>query len=141
MDGGRFTLVAAYVVLGLLGAAIGVWGAFLVPLRLFGHIEGLADVIGLLGTAAAGCLGGLGLRSAPAAVLPGVGWFLAFLALGYSPGGDVVIPGSLGNDHGVAIVGTLYMLSGFFGTLLAALVVARRLRRFTSEPIAPRPDM
>ena len=141
MDGGRLTLVASYVVLTLLGVAIGVWGAFLVPLRLFGHIEGLADVIGLGGTVAAGCLGGLGLRSAPAAVMPGVGWILAFLALGYSPGGDVVIPGKLGNDPGVAIVGTLYLLSGFLGTLVSAVLVARRLRRFTSEPNGPRPDM
>jgi len=138
--GGRLTLVATYVVLVVLGAAIGVWGAFLVPLRLFGHIEGLADVIGLVGTVAAGCLGGLGLRSAPAAVLPGIGWILAFLALGYGPGGDVVIPGSLGNDHGVAVVGTLYMLSGFLGTLLSAVLVARRLRGFTSDPNGPRPQ-
>lgn len=140
MDGGRLTLVATYVVLGLLGAVIGVWGAFLVPLRLFGHIEGLADVIGLGGVLGAGCLGGFGLRSAPAAVIPGVGWILAFLVLGYSPGGDVVIPGSLGNDHGVAVVGTLYLLSGFVGTLLSGVVVARRLRRFTSEENAPRPQ-
>ena len=139
-DGDRLTLVATYVVLVLLGAAIGVWGAFLVPLRLFGHVEGLADVVGLAGTVLAGCLGGLGLRSAPAAVVPGVGWILAFLALGYSPGGDVVIPGSLGNDHGVAVVGTLYLVSGFLGTLLSAVLVARALRRFTSADNGPRPQ-
>ena len=136
----QLTLVATYAVLALLGAAICVWGAFLVPLRLFGHIEGLADVIGLVGIVLAGCLGGLGLRSAPAAVLPGIGWFLAFLALGYGPGGDVVIPGRLGNDSGVAVVGTLYVASGLLGTLVAALLVARRLRRFTSDPNGPRPQ-
>jgi hypothetical protein len=138
--GDRLTLVATYVVLALLGAAVGVWGAFLVPLRLFGHIEGLADVVGLVGTVLAGCLGGLGLRSAPAAVIPGVGWILSFLVLGYSPGGDVVIPGSLGNDHSVAIVGTLYLVSGFLGTLVSGVLVARLLRRFTSEPNGPRPQ-
>jgi hypothetical protein len=126
---GRATLVATYAVLLVLGFAIGVWGAFLVPLRLFGQVEGLADVVGLAGTALAGCLGGLGAASAPAAVLPGVGWILAVLVLGYSPGGDVVIPGSLGNDHGVAVVGTLYLVCGLVGTLLAGLLVARRLRR------------
>jgi hypothetical protein len=126
---GRATLVAAYAVLLVLGLAVGVWGAFLVPLRLFGRVEGLADVIGLAGTVLAGCLGGFGLASAPAAVVPGVGWILAVLALGYSPGGDVVIPGSLGNDHGVAVVGTLYLGSGLVGTLVAGVLVARRLRR------------
>lgn len=126
---GRATLVATYAVLLVLGFALGVWGAFLVPLRLFGHVEGLADVVGLAGPALAGCLGGLGLMSAPAAVLPGIGWILAVLVLGYSPGGDVVIPGSLGNDHAVAVVGTLYLGSGLVGTLVAGVVVARRLRR------------
>ena len=126
---GRATLVATYAVLLVLGFALGVWGAFLVPLRLFGHVEGLADVVGLAGPALAGCLGGLGLMSAPAAVLPGIGWILAVLVLGYSPGGDVVIPGSLGNDPAVAVVGTLSLGSGLVGTLVAGVVVARRLRR------------
>ena len=138
--GDRLTLVAAYVALGLLGVAIGVWGAFLVPLRLFGHVEGLADVVGFAGIVLAGCLGGLGLRSAPAAVIPGVGWIIAFAALGYGPGGDVVIPGSLGNDHGVAVVGEVYMVSGLLGTLVSAVLVARWLRRFTSEPNGPTPQ-
>ena len=138
--GGRATLVATYLVLGVLGAAIGVWGAFLVPLRLFGGVEGFADVVGLVGTAVAGGLGGLGLRSAPAAVVPGIGWILAVLALGYSAGGDVVIPGSLGNDSGVAVVGTLYLVSGLMGTLVAGVVVGRRLRRFTSGGNGPRPQ-
>ena len=138
--GDRLILVATYVTLGLLGAAIGVWGAFLVPLRLFGHVEGLADVVGFVGVVLAGCLGGLGLRSAPAAVIPGVGWILAFLALGYGPGGDVVIPGKLGNDPGVAVVGEVYIAAGFLGTLVSALLVARRLRRFTSDPNGPTPQ-
>ena len=34
------TVVATYVVLLMLGAVIGIWGVFLVPLRLFGHVEG-----------------------------------------------------------------------------------------------------
>lgn len=138
--GGRATLVAGYAVLLVLGAAVGVWGAFLVPLRLFGDVEGLADAVGLAGTLLAGCLGGLGLGSGPAAVVPGIGWILAVLVLGYSPGGDVVIPGSLGNDHGVAVVGTLYLGSGLVGTLGAGVVVARRLRRFTSAANRPTPQ-
>jgi hypothetical protein len=129
VDSDRVLLVAAYAVLFLLGGVVGVWGAFLVPLRLFGHVEGLADLVGLLGTLVAGYLGGVGLRSAAAAVLPGLGWIVAVIVLGYSPGGDVVIPGSLGNDAGVGVVGTLYLGSGLVGTLAAGVLAVRRLRR------------
>jgi hypothetical protein len=128
-DGGTPVLVAAYAALFVLGAALGVWGAFLVPLRLFGGVEGLADVIGLAGPLVTGYLGGVGLGSAPAAIVPGLGWIVAFLSLGYSRGGDVVVPGSLGTDHGVAVVGTLYFFCGLVGILLAGVVTARRLRR------------
>jgi hypothetical protein len=130
----RTLLVAAYAVLFVLGGLVGVWGAFLVPLRLFGHVEGLSDLIGLAGTAGVGYFGGTGLGSAGASVLPGVGWIVAVLVLGYSPGGDVVIPGSLGNDSGVGIVGTLYLVSGLVGTLAAGLLTARRLRRDRFTP-------
>jgi hypothetical protein len=128
-DGGTPVLVAAYTALFLLGAALGVWGAFLVPLRLFGSVEGLADVVGFAGPLVTGYLGGLGLRAAPAAIVPGLGWIIAFLTLGYSRGGDVVVPGSLATDHGVAVVGTLYFFSGLVGILVAGVVTARRLRR------------
>jgi hypothetical protein len=128
-NGGTVVLVAAYAALFVVGGMLGVWGAFLVPLRLFGRVEGLADVIALAGPLAMGYLGGVGLRSAPAAIVPGVGWIVAFLILGYSRGGDVVVPGSLGTDHGVAVVGTLYFFCGLLGILVAGVTVARRLRR------------
>jgi hypothetical protein len=142
-NGGAAVVVAAYAVLFVLGVVIGVWGAFLVPLRLFGHVEGLADIVGLAGPLLAGYLGAVGLGVAPAAVVPGIGWILAFLTLGYSRGGDVVVPGSLGTDHGVAIVGTLYFFCGLIGTLGAGVLAARRLRRraenFTPGGSTPRP--
>jgi len=125
---GAAVLVAAYAALLLLGAAVGVVGAFLVPLRLFGHVEGLADVIGVAGPLLVGYFGAVGLGVAPAAVVPGIGWILAFLALGVSRGGDVVIPGSLGTDPGVAVVGTLYFFCGLVGTLGAGVLAGRRLR-------------
>lgn len=122
-------LVAAYVVLLVLGFVIGVWGAFLVPLRLSGGVEGLADVVGLLGPLVAGYLGATGLATAPAAVFPGIGWIVSVVVLGYSPGGDVVIPGKLGTDPGVGTVGSLYLLSGLIGTLAAGVLASHRLRR------------
>lgn len=122
-------LVAAYAVLLVLGAVIGVWGAFLVPLRLFGGVEGLADVIGLVGPMAAGYLAALGLESAPAAVFPGIGWIVSVLVLSYSRGGDVVIPGAIEHDAGVGTVGSLYLLSGLVGTLGAGVLASWHLRR------------
>src|SRR3954453_7619521 len=64
-------LAAGYAVLFVLGVAIGVYGAFLVPLRLFGGVEGLADVIGFAGLLCAGYFGAVGFGGAPAAVVPG----------------------------------------------------------------------
>src|SRR5947209_2767583 len=126
----RLVLVATYAVLALLGASFGIWGAFLVPLRLFGHVEGLADVIGVATTAVAGYLGAVGTEVPSAAIVPGIGWLLAVLALGaYSPGGDVIIPGSLGTDPGIGVVGTIYLASGLVGILIAGVSSARRLRR------------
>jgi len=125
----RRWLVATYICLFLLGFVLGIWGAFLVPLRLPGGLEGLADVIGFAGPFLAGYFGALGSGSAPAAVMPGIGWILAVLLLNYSRGGDVVIPGSLGTDPGIAVVGTLFLLSGLVGTLLAGVLAGRRLRR------------
>lgn len=134
MDRDRLIDVATYLVLLLLGMAVGVYGAFLVPLRLFGDVEGLAVVVGFVGVLAAGLLGAAGIDRAPAAVMPGIGWIVAVLALNASTGGDVVVPGSLGNDPGVGVVGTLYLLSGLAGTLGAALITGFRRRRATSRP-------
>ena len=126
----RLVLAATYAVLVLLGVALGVWGAFLVPLRLFNGVEGLADVIGLLSTGLAGYLAALGTGRAPAAVLPGIGWLVAVVVLGsYAPGADVVIPGSLGTDPGIGTVGTIYLASGLVGILVAGVAAGRRLRR------------
>ena len=121
-------LVAAYVALALLGATLGVYGAFLVPLRLFGGVEGLADVLGFVATGVTGYLGALGVGRAAAAVMPGIGWIVAVVALNIARGGDVVIPGSLATDPGIGIVGTLYLLSGLVGTLVAGVLAGRRFR-------------
>ena len=133
-------LVAAYAVLLVLGFVIGVWAAFLVPLRLFGSVEGLADAIGLVGPLAAGYFGAIGLGTAPAAVFPGIGWIVSILVLGYSSGGDVVIPSKLGTDPGVGTVGSLYLLSGLVGTLAAGVLASYRLRRMADAAAAAGSD-
>src|SRR3954447_16689997 len=128
-------LAAGYLLLLVLCAAIGVWGASLVPLRLAGGVEGLADVVGFAGPLAAGYFGAVGLGGAPAAVFPGIGWIVSILLLGYSPGGDVVIPGKLGPDPGVGLVGSLYLVSGLVGTLAAGVLASRHLRRAAQAEI------
>lgn len=134
MDGDRRVLVATYVALVLLGAMLGIWGAFLVPLRLPGGIEGLAVLIGLLGPAAAGYFGAIGAGSGPAAVMPGIGWIVAVVVLNYSRGGDVVVPGKLAVDPGIGVVGSLFFLSGLVGTLVAGVLAGRKLRRRPPSP-------
>ena len=91
--------------------------------------KGFADVLGFAGPLAAGYLGAVGLGVAPAAVFPGIGWIVSILLLGYSPGGDVVIPGKLGTDPGIGTVGSLYLLSGLLGTLAAGVLASHHLRR------------
>lgn len=126
----RFPLALVYVVLFLLGAALGVWGAFLVPLRLPGGIEGLADVIALVGNIAVGFFAATGVRSITAAALPGVGWLVTVLVLGSvaRPSDEVIIPSGLGSDPGIGTVGTLFLLAGAVGAVAAVLLANWRLR-------------
>ena len=127
----RFPVALVYVVLFLLGSALGVWGAFLVPLRLPGGVEGLADVIAFVGNLAVGFLAALGVRSVAAAATPGVGWLLTVLVFGTwaRPSDEVVIPSGLGNDPGIGTVGTLFLFAGAIGAVLAILLANWRLRR------------
>lgn len=127
----RIPLALIYVVLLLLGAALGVWGAFLVPLRLPGGIEGLADIIALLGNLAVGFLAAMGLRSVGAAAMPGVGWLLTVLAIGMvaRPPDEVVIPSGLGSDPGIGTVGTLFLFAGAIGAVAAILLANWRLQQ------------
>lgn len=131
MEEDGFPLSAVYAVLFLLGAALGIWGAFLVPLRLPGGIEGLSDVLALVGNIAVGFLAARGARSVPAAAMPGVGWLIAVLAVGsfVRPADEVVIPSKIASDPGIGTVGTLYLLLGAVGAVVAILLANRdRLR-------------
>ena len=132
MEEDRFPLAAVFAVLLLLGAALGVWGAFLVPLRLPGGVEGLSDVLALVGNIAVGFAAARGARSVPAAAMPGIGWLVAVLAVGTiaRPADEVVIPARLGNDPGVGHVGTFYLLLGAVGAVAAILLANRDRKRW-----------
>lgn len=128
---------AIAVLLFVVGLVLGVVSGFLVPLRLFGGVEGLSVVLALLGTVLLGLLGGWGTGRAPAAVIPGAGWFVGVAALNlYLPGGDIIIPGSLPVDPGITYVGYGFLLAGVVGTVAALTITTRRLnrRRRTATP-------
>jgi hypothetical protein len=126
-DDDDFPLGAVYVVLLLLGAALGIWGAFLVPLRLPGGIEGFSDVLALVGNVAVGFFAARGARSVPAAAMPGIGWLIAVMAVGsfVRPADEIVIPSKIGSDPGVGTVGTLYLVLGAVGAVIAILLANR----------------
>jgi hypothetical protein len=134
-DEDGFPLSAVYAVLFLLGAALGIWGAFLVPLRLPGGIEGLSDVLALVGNIAVGFFAARGARSVPAAAMPGLGWLIAVLAVGsfVRPADEVVIPSKIGSDPGIGTVGTLYLLLGAVGAVVAILLANRDRMRWENN--------
>jgi len=120
-----------YVVLLLLGAALGIWGAFLVPLRLPGGIEGLADLIAFGGNLTVGVLAARGTRDVPAAAMPGIGWLLSTLVVSTvaRPSDEVVIPAKIASDPGIGTVGTLFLFAGALGAVAAVVLANRTLRR------------
>jgi hypothetical protein len=127
--GERVMTAAAAVVLVAVGVMLAVIGAFLVPLRLFGDVEGLSVVLAVVGNVAVGLAAGYGLASPWGAVAPGFGWFVAAGWLSYirPRGGGVLIPGKLGNDPGVVVVATIWFLGGVaaFGIAIAMTAIRR----------------
>jgi len=124
-------VVAGHAALLLLGVALGVWGLFLVPLRLPGGVEGLSVVVAIVGNLAAARLGGFGFRTPLAAAMPGIGWLLAVVVLvGGLPGhaNDVLLPGRLPVDPGIVTVGLLWVLGGAVAALAGVVWVAHTLR-------------
>jgi hypothetical protein len=131
----RFPLAAVHAVLFLLGAALGVWGAFLIPLRLPGGTEGLADLIAFGGNLGVGLAAARLSSSLPTAATPGIGWLVSVLVLGSvaRPRDEVVLPGKLAADPGIGTVSALFLLAGALGTVLA-VVLANRYTRRTVRP-------
>ncbi|MCW2665833.1 MAG: hypothetical protein JWN57_795 [Frankiales bacterium] len=112
MRGQQVRTAAAYALVLVLSLLCAVWGAFLVPLRVFGVLLPVSLVLAavgnyLLGRAGARLHGRLG------AALPGVLWFLVAAQLqSRRPEGDLVVVGNL--------VGLLFLL---VGTVAAAVPV------------------
>jgi len=127
-------VVATYAALLLLGVALGVWGMFLVPVRLTGGVEGLSVLIAVVGNVAAARLGGFGLGTPLAAAMPGIGWLVAVMALaGGLPGmsghdQDVLLPGKLPVDPGIVVVGTGFLFAGAVAALAGVLWASHRIR-------------
>jgi hypothetical protein len=127
-------VVAGHAALLLLGAALGVWGMFLVPTRLPGGVEGLSVLIAVVGNVAAARLGGFGFGTPLAAAMPGLGWLVAVLVLaGGLPGmsahaPDVLLPGKLPQDPGIVVVGIGYLFAGAVAALAGVLWASHRIR-------------
>jgi hypothetical protein len=119
-------VIATYVVLAAIGVMLGVIETFLVPLRLFDGVEGLAAVLALVVNAAVASFGGVGTRSFAGAIVPTLGWLLTVgVLISWSPGGDVVLAGKLGADPGVVVVGDAYLIAGFLAGGISLVVTAR----------------
>ncbi len=123
-------LAVTCVVLFGVGIGLAVVEAFLVPLRLFGGVEGLSAVIALLGNFGVGMIGGFGTATPAGAASPAAGWFTAMATLSiFAPGGDVVIPGALPVDPGVVWVGSITLLGGLSASIVPIALTSRYTRR------------
>lgn len=127
----RFPLAAVYAVLFFLGAALGLWGAFLVPLRLPGGLEGLAVLLAFGGNFAVGAAAGRATRSLPAAAASGIGWLVTVVLVNsiIRPSDEVILPAALGSDPGIGTVSLLFVFGGAVGAVLAVVVANRYTRR------------
>lgn len=123
------------------GLAYGTWAVFLVPVRLWGGLEGLALLVTIVGNLALGWLAAWSLRSPRAALWPALGWLVATaaMALSVGPGGDIVVPGGLPYDPGVPVVGELNWLAGI-ASAAGALVLGSFAARsgFTRQRESPK---
>ena len=128
-------MAAVHVALVVLGAVLGLYGAFLVPLRLPGGIEGFSVLLAIVGNAVVGAGAARMTGSLPAAVMPGIGWLVTLLlTVGYvEPGDEAIIPSALSSDPGIGTVGALYLFAGPVGTILAVWL-AQRFTRAAQPP-------
>ena len=122
----RSLQVATLVALFLLGAMLGLYGAFLVPTRLLGTY-GWALLVAAIGNLATTVGGGWGTRSVAGAVAPGVGWLAVVLVAGFGrPEGDLVIPSSVATQPGLGTTGSLFLLTGVVAAGIGVTLVQRR---------------
>jgi hypothetical protein len=124
--------LGAYVVLFGLGVLTGVVGTFLVPERI-GSFGYLSTIVSAGGNLVVGLLGGIGMDSRAGAVTPFFGWFIAVGLLATEPfvskGGDIVIPGTLGNAPGVVHAGVAFMAAGVLAAVVPIVITSRYTER------------
>lgn len=94
----RPAAAASLALLAVLGALLGLVGAFLVPLRVAGVPVPVSAVLAALGNFGLGLAGARAAGDRLGVLAPAAGWFgVVTLASMRGPGGDVVLPGSLGS--------------------------------------------
>jgi hypothetical protein len=124
--------LVTYVVLFALGVLTGVVGTFLVPERI-GSFGYLSTILGVGGNLVVGLLGGIGTATRRGAFAPFLGWFVAVGLLVTEPivskGGDIVIPGTLGNAPGVVHAGVAFMAAGVVAAVLPIVITSRYTER------------
>ncbi len=132
---GRLLTALGLAALFCLGAVLGLWGAFLVPLHLLGAY-GWSVGIALVGNLALPVLGAAGTGRLAGAFVPAAGWLVAVGFTTWSPGGDVILPSSVGGAPGVGDTGSLFPLVGMAAAGLGIVWAQRRLSR-PPAPAAP----
>jgi hypothetical protein len=112
----------------LLGALLGIFGAFLVPERLPGGVEGVAVAVAVVGNYVAGRFAATGVGTPSAAGLPAVAWLaVVTLASVTRASGALIIPGSVAGDPGVGYTAFGFLVGGVVAA--GAAYVRSRPRR------------
>lgn len=115
------TEAATYAALSVLGAVLGVLGAFLSPSapRVLGVPVPVGAVVALVGNLIAGTRAVRATGGRGGAIAVALGWVVPSVALGITrPEGDLVVTGSVG--------GVAFLLCGALG---AAIAIARPVHR------------
>jgi hypothetical protein len=114
---------ASLALLALLGGLFGLVGAFLVPLRVGGTPVPVSAILAFGGNVALGLAGARAAGDRLGALPPAAGWFgVVVLASMRGPGGDLVLPGTLGSY--------VFLLAGAVGSA-AAFTLAKSRRSAT----------
>jgi hypothetical protein len=91
---GQAVRVAGGVVVTWAAVLLAVVEAFLVPLRVFGVLVGVAVLLAVGGNVGLTFLARYVTASRWGALLPGLAWFLVTIVLAGGNGGDVIMPGN-----------------------------------------------
>ena len=107
------------------------------PQRLAHGVEGLAVVLAVVGNIGFGVLGGIGTKNIAGALVPAFGWFVAVgFVMGYAPGGDVILPGTLPVDPGVTHVTWAFLILGLLASGIAVVLTLGYTMR-AERPTSP----